>query len=324
MIASPAPLVPAEVDLTDFPFMPIMIARLKQSRAWLVCKRRPELAFYMLNLWTASWHARPAASLENDDDVLADLAMCQPQAWKKVKADVLRGWVECSDGRLYHPVVAERALDAWMGRLNSRKLSAAGNAKRHKQTFDPQPFDREIEQCRSLLAALVPQSCLVKKRLQRGYQSDPVWLPAGEPRDPDGTPNGIAREKEREKEKDIDSVLTDGGPSPPSDQVAFRSVLDQPPMRLVPSDPPTEPEAPIPADPSTAERELFARAKAVAGPNFGGQVPKLLKAKGGNIALARAAVEMASTKHSPREYLARVIRGDDTGLPAGQLYDRSI
>ena len=62
----------------------------------------------------------------------------------------------------------------------------------------------------------------------------------------------------------------------------------------------------------------------MAGANFGGQVPKLIKAKGGNIALARAAVETASTKHNAREYLARIIRGDDTGMPPGQLYDRSI
>ena len=93
-----------------------------------------------------------------------------------------------------------------------------------------------------------------------------------------------------------------------------------PPLRLVPGGP--EPSSP--ADPSGAERDLFARAKAVAGANFGGQVPKLIKAKGGNIALARAAVETASTKHNAREYLARIIRGDDTGMPPGQLYDRSI
>ncbi len=318
------PLVPAEVDLTDFPFMPIMIARLKQSRAWLACKRKPELAFYMLNLWTASWHARPAASLEDDDDVLSDLAMCAPQAWKKVKGDVLRGWVACSDGRLYHPVVAERALDAWMQRLNSRRLSAAGNAKRHKQTFDPKPFDIEIERCRGLLAALLPQSWLVKKRLQRGAQSDPVPLPAGEPREPDGSPDGVAREKEREKERDIYSVLTDGPAVPepePADLAPFKSVLDGPPLRLVATAPPEQPD---PDDPSVAKRELYARAEAVAGAGFGGQVTKLIRRKGGNVALARAAVETASTTHNPREYLARIIRGEDTGLPGGQLYDRSI
>ena len=68
------PLVDRDVDLTDFPFMPIMIAQLQRSRAWLICKKKPQLAFYMLNLWMAAWHGRPAASVENDDLVLADIA----------------------------------------------------------------------------------------------------------------------------------------------------------------------------------------------------------------------------------------------------------
>lgn len=109
----PSPLTPADADLTDFKFMPLQIARLRKSKAWLVCKRRPELAFFMLNLWTAAWHERPAGSLEDDDDVLADLAMCSPEKWEKVRAEVLRGWVKCTDGRLYHRIVAELVVDAW-------------------------------------------------------------------------------------------------------------------------------------------------------------------------------------------------------------------
>lgn len=113
MTDQPAPLTPADADLTDFKFMPLQVARLRKSKAWLVCKRRPELAFYMLNLWTAAWHERPAGSLEDDDDVLADLAMCSPEKWDKVRDLVLRGWVKCSDGRLYHSVVAEVVIDGW-------------------------------------------------------------------------------------------------------------------------------------------------------------------------------------------------------------------
>jgi hypothetical protein len=74
---------PGTYDATDcnlraFEYIPLLIARLRRSRAWLTCKRRPELAFYMINLWTAAWHEVPAGSLEDDDDVLADLAMCDP------------------------------------------------------------------------------------------------------------------------------------------------------------------------------------------------------------------------------------------------------
>jgi hypothetical protein len=100
--------------------MPLEISRLRRSKAWLICKRRPELAFYMLNLWTASWHERPAGSLEDDDDVLADAAMCSPERWQEIKGEVLRGWAKCSDGRLYHSVVVEKVADAWHSRTMKR------------------------------------------------------------------------------------------------------------------------------------------------------------------------------------------------------------
>lgn len=119
-VSLPQPLTPPDCDLTDFKFMPLEVARLRRSKAWLICKRRPDLAFFMLNLWSVSWHERPAASLEDDDDVLADAAMCPPDKWPKVRAEVLRGWVKCSDGRWYHPVVAEKALDSWYGRIVQR------------------------------------------------------------------------------------------------------------------------------------------------------------------------------------------------------------
>src|SRR5687767_3289068 len=109
----PQPLTPPDCNLRDFPFMPLHVHRVMGSKAWLKAKRKPALGFYMLNLWMASWHEIPASSLEDDDDVLCDKAMCSPEAWDDVRSAVLHGWVRCSDGRLYHPVVAEQALEAW-------------------------------------------------------------------------------------------------------------------------------------------------------------------------------------------------------------------
>jgi Protein of unknown function (DUF1376) len=111
-----APVTPVDSDLRDFPFMPLEIQRLRRSRAWLICKRKPHLAFYMINLWTAAWHDLPAGSLEDDDDVLADLALCDPEKWLTLREEVLRGWVKAADGRLYHPVVSEKVGDAWRGK----------------------------------------------------------------------------------------------------------------------------------------------------------------------------------------------------------------
>lgn len=66
------------------------------------------------------------------------------------------------------------------------------------------------------------------------------------------------------------------------------------------------PQLPL-ADP---EADLFRRGKEVAGKEAGGLIAKLLKAKNRNVALARAIIETASTKQSPREYIAAVIRGN--------------
>jgi hypothetical protein len=111
------PLTPADCDLRDFPFMPLEIQRLRRSKAWLKAKRNPALAFYQINLWTAAWHDLPAGSLEDDDDVLADLAMCDVGKWPKVREEAMRGWVKCTDGRLYNPTVCEKALESWKLKL---------------------------------------------------------------------------------------------------------------------------------------------------------------------------------------------------------------
>jgi hypothetical protein len=55
--------------------------------------------------------------------------------------------------------------------------------------------------------------------------------------------------------------------------------------------------------------DLFRRGKVVLGQNASGLISKLLAAKEKNIALARSAIETASTKENPREYVRGVIQG---------------
>lgn len=131
----PDPLVAAEVDLRDFAYMQFDVYRLRNSKAWRVCKRDPAMAFYMMNLWLASWHEVPAASLEDDDEALADYAMCDMKKWSKIKATALRGWIKCSDGRLYHSTVAEKALAAWERKIAQRdRTQKAREALAQKRT----------------------------------------------------------------------------------------------------------------------------------------------------------------------------------------------
>jgi uncharacterized protein YdaU (DUF1376 family) len=71
--------------------------------------------------------------------------------------------------------------------------------------------------------------------------------------------------------------------------------------------------APTPSIPEATdpEKALNDRGKEVLGKQSGGMIRNLLKAKGGDIALARAAIETASTKSNPREYIGGVIRAND-------------
>jgi hypothetical protein len=62
------------------------------------------------------------------------------------------------------------------------------------------------------------------------------------------------------------------------------------------------------------EKQLFERGREVLGDDAGGLIAKLLKSKNRNIALARVAIETASTKSRPREYIGAVIAG---GAPSG-------
>ncbi len=116
MTQTPEPLTPAECDLTDFQYMELDVRRLRDSKFAATPNGDAFRAGIML--WCAAWHQIPAASLPDDDVELANLAgygrmPISVKEWKKVRAEALHGFVKCSDGRLYHPVIAEKAIAAF-------------------------------------------------------------------------------------------------------------------------------------------------------------------------------------------------------------------
>jgi hypothetical protein len=123
-----------------------------------------------LNLWFSAWHSVPAGSLDNDDGALAKGAGLgrDLKSWRKVKATVLRGWIECDDGRLYHPVVSELALESWIEKLQQRLSSGEGNAKRWGVDFDAAPIREAMEAAAGRLRSLNPQSRTLAKLQRRG------------------------------------------------------------------------------------------------------------------------------------------------------------
>lgn len=121
----PEPLTPSDCDLQAFPFMPLHVARLRDSD--LAATADPEACWYAVLLWAASWHQIPAASVPDDDAVLARLCGLgrDIRTFKKHRDGALHGFIKCSDGRLYHPVVAEQAIASWEGRANFKERRSA-------------------------------------------------------------------------------------------------------------------------------------------------------------------------------------------------------
>ena len=134
--ARPAPLVPPEVDLRDFPRMGLDVARLKGSE--LVVNETPEVCWAALMLWCAAWHEVPAGSVPNNERWLADKAGYLSRgrietSWGQIREGVLRGFQECSDGRLYHAVTCEIARDAWTSKQRQRWISECARIRKHNQ-----------------------------------------------------------------------------------------------------------------------------------------------------------------------------------------------
>lgn len=70
---------------------------------------------------------------------------------------------------------------------------------------------------------------------------------------------------------------------------------------------------------ATEDAALFERGVEVLGEGSRGLIAKLKKVKGGSVGEARAAIEMASTKVNPREYIGRIVNGANEGPVRGSV-----
>lgn len=209
------PLVPAHVDLRDFPFMPLDVARLRDSA--IVDSISGEEFRAAILLWCASWHQVPAGSLPDDPRQLSKFAGYGRvvSEWEKVAEGALYGWVKCSDGRWYHPVIAEKAIEAWekKAEFSERSASRAERAKAAAEARwgkkDPSPSEGEgggngggdasdavgnarahAEQCRGM-----PDALLKGNRQGQGQVRDLE------------TQRGAAREPERRGADELGGLL---------------------------------------------------------------------------------------------------------------------
>lgn len=125
------PPVPADADLRDFHFMPLDVVRIRDSGLTIEATGDEFRAAVLL--WCASWHQLPAGSLPQNEAALCHLAGYgrDLEGWRAVKSGAMRGWQIADDCRLYHPVVSEKAREAWSAKLAQRSRTAAARAARH-------------------------------------------------------------------------------------------------------------------------------------------------------------------------------------------------
>lgn len=117
------PLVPADCDVRSLPSFDLYVDRLISSELTAIASGEGFRASVLL--WCRAWKQVPAASLPDDDRVLAGFVGRSVPQWRKVRMEALRGFVKCSDGRLYHPLIAELAIK---GDASRRKFLAKREA----------------------------------------------------------------------------------------------------------------------------------------------------------------------------------------------------
>lgn len=129
----PEPLVPADVDVDRLPGFILDVDRLFSSELYALASGDEFRA--AVSLWARAWKQHPAGSLPDDDAILAAFSGAGPR-WRKVKAMALRGFVKCSDGRLYHRVLCEDVLRAAQAKQDRRDRTAAATEARKRKRDD--------------------------------------------------------------------------------------------------------------------------------------------------------------------------------------------
>ena len=184
----PEPLVPHYVDLQNLPTMPLDVRKLRDSS--FATKASGEEFHAAVLLWCACWHQVPAGSLPDDDQELASLAGLGRVVaeWMKIKAGAMRGWILCSDGRHYHPYIAEVVLGAWKYKNAYDYKRECDRLRKHNRQFEKSPEKQEdiptFEQWMALESATISAR---NGKLSDGKSS----LSDGNPELSDGIPTEI-------------------------------------------------------------------------------------------------------------------------------------
>ena len=126
----PEPLLPADTDIRDLDGFMLNTERLMASELWAISTGDEFKA--AVGLWCRAWKQTPPGSLPNDERVLASFSGAGSN-WKKVRVMALRGFIECSDGRLYHVVLCADVIRAAQKKIERREKTRAATEARQRQ-----------------------------------------------------------------------------------------------------------------------------------------------------------------------------------------------
>lgn len=139
----PAPLTTEADEIVNYDSFMLNVDRLMASELFALSNGDEFKA--AVALWCRAWKQKPAGSLPNDDRALAAFSGAG-RNWKRVKAMALRGFIPCSDGRLYHAVLCEdvrRAAEQKRKRAErTRAATEARKAHRHDERNEQRNDDR--------------------------------------------------------------------------------------------------------------------------------------------------------------------------------------
>jgi len=154
MTDCPSPPIAAYVDLREFRFMPLDVQRLRDSD--LSANASAEGFRAAVLLWCGAWHQVPAGSLPNDDKTLSQIAGYGRvvSEWLKVKDEAMHGWTLCSDGRLYHAVVVEKAIDGWNAKLERLWRTECSRIRKHNSRHSDSLLAPTLEEFRAARPAV--------------------------------------------------------------------------------------------------------------------------------------------------------------------------
>lgn len=83
--------------------------RIEQSDTWVLAS--PEMRPWLLMLWMTAWKQVPCGTLPANDELVAARIGMDLRVFRANRDILMRGWFLASDGRLYHPVIAEQVLN---------------------------------------------------------------------------------------------------------------------------------------------------------------------------------------------------------------------